>query len=432
MADEEHGGPYYEAFVGQADGIMGTQSQTSQSSGGGDLLPYAEALQVLEGRFQRIPSTEHVPLQQAVGRVLAQEIALDRDEPPVRRSAMDGFALISADGLAARRIVGTYFAGTEGQTCLQHGQAVAVMTGGTVPDGADAVIPVERTTREGEILSIEAVPTPGQHVRKAGEIGVKGRVILNPGQRLRVADLGAIAGCGVDPLLVYARPKVVILATGDEVVPFEAMPKAHQVRDSNRLLAKVQVESFGADVVAHHHVLDQKEALLQAVDQALGIADLVVTIGGVSMGEKDYLPQVFGALEVEQLFHKVDVQPGKPVWAGERGGRFVLGLPGNPVSSFVVLELFGRLLMDRLAGCSVEYPRTMRTARLQGDVRSRARPRFLPGKFTSDLTLTVMPTQEFGSGDWTSLASAEVLLFMEPQQNLSSGDVIHYLPLECH
>ncbi|MDA0666760.1 MAG: molybdopterin molybdotransferase MoeA [Planctomycetota bacterium] len=411
---------------------MGTQSQTSQSSKGGDLLPYAEALQVLEGRLQSIGITQNLPLGECVGEVLAESIALDRIEPPVRRSAMDGFALMSDDGTQPREIVGTYFAGTAGQTPLHAGEAVAVMTGGTVPDGADAVIPIERTSREGNVLHIEEAVVPGQHVRRAGEMGEAGRILLKAGHRLRVPDLGAIAGCGYGTLKVSQKPKIIILSTGDEVVPFDGVPELHQVRDSNSLLSKVQLESFGANVVAQQHLLDEKAALRQGVGDALEQADLVVTIGGVSMGEKDYLPQVFSELGVEKLFHKMDIQPGKPVWAGEKDGHFVLGLPGNPISSFVVLELLGRLIVDRLAGSSAAHPRTMRTATLQGNVRSRRRPRYLPARFTDSPTPTVTPVQESGSGDWTSLAGAEVLLVLEANQTLSSGDVISYLPLECH
>lgn len=411
---------------------MGTQSHASQSSKGGNLLPYAEAVQVLEARLQTICGTQKLPLGEAVGAILAEQICLDRMEPPVRRSAMDGFALLSDDGTQPREIVGTYFAGTAGQTPLVSGQAVAVMTGGTVPDGADAVIPVERTSRSDNVLHIETIPIPGQHVRNAGEMGAAGRVIFEPGHRLRVSDIGALAGCGRDVLQVRQKPKVVILSTGDEVVPYATSPELHQVRDSNRILSKVQLESFGADVIDHQHLLDDKEALLKGVGQALEQADLVVTIGGVSMGEKDYLPQVFAELGVEKIFHKVDLQPGKPVWIGEKDRRFVLGLPGNPISSYVVLELFGRLILERLAGGLANFPRILRNARLQGDLRSRRRPRFLPGRFTTEPIPTVTPIHESGSGDWTSLAGAEILLFLEPNQTLSSGAIIQYLPLECH
>ena len=394
-----------------------------------------------------VQATESVALDDALGRVLAQEVAMDREEPPVCRSAMDGFALRSADGELPRAIVGTYFAGTEGDTQLQEGQAVAVMTGGTVPSGADAVVPVERTSVDGKTLRIDATPSAGQHVRQKGEMGHAGRVLLQPGRRLGAADLGALAGCGVDPVQVFRRPRVVVLATGDEVVPLQQVPEPHQVRDSNRLLAATQLLSFGAEVVAHRHVKDEPELIRAAVDQALQEADFLVTIGGVSMGEKDYLPQVFQECDITQVFHKIALQPGKPVWAGTSDRKVVLGLPGNPISSFVVLELLGRLVVDRLGGSRRSYPRPLRAARLRGAARSRARPRLLPACLSpieaawpgmgedldsggQEVALPQLEIiQESGSGDWTSLAGAEALLYLPPSSQVGDGEVVHYLPL---
>lgn len=427
---------------------MATPRNSTQPSPGQPLLSYAEALRVLEARLESLQvSTETIPLEQCSGRVLAQEIAMDREEPPVCRSAMDGFALRSEDGEGPRQIVGTYFAGTAGDTPLSAGQAVAVMTGGTVPSGADAVIPVERTSVEGETLKIEAAPKAGQHVRQKGEMGHVGRVLLRPGQRLTPSDLGAIAGCGVDPVTVYRQPRVIVLATGDEVVPLQQKPESHQVRDSNRLLAATQLRSFGAEVLEHHHVADEPEALKAAVADALSQADLVITIGGVSMGEKDYLPQVFQDCCVEKLFHKIALQPGKPVWAGATERHVVLGLPGNPISSFVVLELLGRLVIDRLGGCDRHYPRPLRTARMMGSAKCRARPRLLPARLMNpgaawpsstdsvthpdpaDALPNLRVVVESGSGDWTSLAGAEALLYLPPFSSVEDGQAVHYLPL---
>jgi molybdopterin molybdotransferase len=406
------------------------------------LIPYEEALQVLEARFESFfPSTEDLPLGQAVGRVLAMEIVMDRSEPPVSRSAMDGFAMQSGDGISERCIIGTFFAGTPGSEPVGPGQAVAVMTGGTVPPGADCVVPVERTRREGDTLWVEESPSAGQHVRQAGEMGEAGRVLLQPGRCLSEADLGAIAGCGVDPVTVARRPKVVILATGDEVVPFQGVPEAHQVRDSNRLLVAAQLRGYGMEVLHEEHVADVEVELQEAVGRALLQADLLVTIGGVSMGEKDFLPKVFAEAGVERLFHKIDLQPGKPVWAGVKEGCFVLGLPGNPLSSFVVTELLGRFVADRLQGGVIPFPRTMSIGRFHGSQRSGARPRFLAARFclglsSWDQTIAAADNlphlelcSETGSGDWTSLAMADALVFLPPRNTADDGDAVRFLPL---
>ncbi len=396
------------------------------------LLAYEEAVAVLltaaEGRS---PATTRIPLREACGRVLAEDVAMDRAEPPVPRSAMDGFALRSADGAAERRLRGTVYAGTEAFPEVGPGEAVAVMTGGTVPPGADAVVPVEQTRVADGLLRIEAAPAAGQHVRRAGEMGDAGRVLLRAGRRLGPADLGAAAGCGADPVSVTASPRFAVVSTGDEVVPWDTAPAAHQVRDSNRLGSVLQLERAGGTLAHATHLRDEPTVLAAGVEAALAAADLVVTIGGVSMGEKDHLPRVFEQLGVRRLFHGVSVQPGKPVWAGERDGRFVLGLPGNPVSSFVILELFGLPLLERLAGGAPVTPRPLEAGISGSSKRARKRPRFLPADLAvePDGRVLVTARPEAGSGDWTALAGADALLHLPPESAVAPGDPVRFLRL---
>ena len=411
--------------------------ESQEFRGGGaskkPLLAYADALTLLESSCQSfLPPHSPVELPLAVDRVLAAAVALDREEPPVRRSAMDGFALIAADGVMPRAIVGVLYAGTAGLPTIQCGQAMAVMTGGTVPEGADTIVPVELTRHEHSTLRLDRAPQIGQHIRRAGEMGAAGRVILAAGRRLTAGDLGAAASCGVATVQVYDRPRVAILATGDEVVPYTEIPLPYQVRDSNRLATQLQLQGFGAEVVSQQHVPDRNQELMDAVGGALDQADLVVTIGGVSMGEKDFMPRVFAASGVECLFHKVALQPGKPLWAGRRDNTFVLGLPGNPISAFTVLELFGRLLVDRLGGATTTYPRPLRFGTATTALFSHQRPRWLPCKLSGNSAgseLLVTPCQEAGSGDWTSLAYADALLHLPPNSQLHAGARVAYLPL---
>ncbi len=399
---------------------------------GRPLVDLAEALAILlQAAPNTGPTAESVPLTEARGRVLAQAVALDRMEPPVPRSAMDGYAIRSADGTQPREILATVYAGTAEAPPLGRGQAVAVMTGGTVAAGADAVVPVERTHLEDGRLLIDGEVRSGQHVRLAGEMGAAGRVILEPGRRLAPHDLAAIAGCGVDPLQVCSRPRVAVWSSGDEVVSWQEPPAAHQVRDSNRLGVAQRMQMGGGEVVLEGRVADRPEELRQRVSEALDCADLVLTIGGVSMGEKDHLPGVFEALGVECLFHGVAVQPGKPVWAGQRDGRLVLGLPGNPVSAMVVLALLGQPLLDRLCGCPpVEPPLTYLPCRVGAAARARKRERYLPAVLHRDgADVVVTPCHEVGSGDWTSLAGAEVLLRIPSGGRYAAGDPAEYLRL---
>lgn len=404
-----------------------------RSHKGHALLELDQAWSMLLERAQSVsPTAELLALPDCIGRVLAQEVLMDRSEPPVRRSAMDGFALRSADGLEPRQLIGEVFAGTAEAPSLQPGQAVAVMTGGTVADGADAVIPVELTSVEGDLLHIQQQCKAGQHVRKAGEMGAAGRQLLERGKKLTAPDLAAAAGCGADPLQVYSKPVVAVLSTGDEVVPWKTQPEAHQVRDSNRLATCLQAQSAGADVVIEQHVLDRPDALLKAVEDARDQADLLITIGGVSMGSKDHLPDTFAAAGFEKMFHGVSVQPGKPVWVGQsKDGTWAMGLPGNPVSALVVFELLARPLLQVLAGMERPSAMPFEAGVAGGPARAKARVRFVLASIGRDEQgrTVVTPRPETGSGDWTSLAGTEVLMKVPPRSELQPGDAVEFLRL---
>ena len=350
-----------------------------QGRAGSRLLPLCEARELLLREAQPLTREyEPLALDRARGRVLARAVCLDRAEPPVARSAMDGFAIRSADGTEARELLGTIYAGTAGQPVLGPGQAIEVMTGGTVATGADAVIPVEWTRVEAGQLFVEQAMRAGQHVRRAGEMGGIGQEVLAAGIVLDVASLAAAASCGADPVQVHAAPRATVLSTGDEVVAWTEQPAEHQVRDANRLATALQIQAAGGEVLATRRIADDSDRLREAVDAALHGSDLVVTIGGVSMGKKDHLPEVFASLGVEKLFHGVAVQPGKPVWVGRCARGWVVGLPGNPVSSAVMTELLVRPLLRRLAGAEPAPALPLQACRLADAVRTRGRERFSP------------------------------------------------------
>ena len=405
-----------------------------QGREGRPLLPLEEARCRLLTAAQPL-AHDSVPLalDQASGRVLAEPIRLDRAEPPVPRSAMDGFALRSADGTDSRELLGVVYAGTAGRPEIGPGQAIEVMTGGTVAAGADAVIPVEQTRVEDGRLHVTAEVRPGQHVRDAGEMGEAGAVVVPAGVVLRAPMLAAAASCGVDPVQLHPAPRATVLSTGDEVVAWTEQPEEHQVRDANRLATALQLRSAGAEVLATRRVLDQPELLREAVEAALISSDLVITIGGVSMGKKDHLPVIFEELGVEKLFHGVAVQPGKPVWVGQRAGVWVVGLPGNPVSSFVMTELLVRDLVHRLAGTTPQEALPLRACELTAPVRTRGRERFFPASVAmrADGVPQITPHAGRGSGDWTVLARMEALLRVPAQTELEAGAAAHYLPIEC-
>ena len=381
--------------------------------------------------IRRNPSIESCSLVAAYGRRLGQKVSLDRHEPPVSRSAMDGFAVVAADGVGLRSLEDSVFAGTTKLPQVTPGVVAAVMTGGSIPPGADAVVPVEQTERKGEQIMIQRAPQLGAHIRVAGEMGSSGKTVLAPGVRLRAGELAVLAGCGQDPVKVFARPKVHVLATGDEVVPWDAQPNDHQVRDSNRLACMHQVESWGGQVASSARVADDPTALLEAVASCLESGDLVITIGGVSKGDRDHLPEVFAQLGVDRLFHGLSVQPGKPVWMGERNGAFVVGLPGNPVSTFVMMELLAKFLLRALGGGPVRVPR-LEWGCLRGTAQAKKRERFMPATLVvaESGEVQVQPLPGQGSGDWTALAHTRALLHVPSGAALAEGDPVNFVRLE--
>jgi len=396
------------------------------------LIPLAEAYaQLIRAAQPLTTEKEQVALFRAHGRVLAQTVCLDRDEPPVRRSAMDGFAVLSADGVTERVIRGAVYAGTADAPKILPGEAVAVMTGGTVAEGADSVIPVELCKVAGELLQVQSAPVRDQHIRCAGEIGAQGSPVVPAGRRLASASLAAAASCGVDPVQVYSRPRATVISTGDEVVAWSEQPQAHEVRDANRLATALQLEEAGAEVLATRRVADQPAELKRAVVGALAAGDVVVTIGGVSMGDKDHLPRIFAEIGAECLFHGLAVQPGKPVWVGRRGSQWIVGLPGNPVSAWVMAELLLRPLVRALAHHVEAEQLPLQACLVGAALRTRGRERFFPARIEANKQGLAQVTPLFGrgSGDWTVLADAEVLLRVPAHTELQVGDRAHYLRL---
>ncbi|MBL8753280.1 MAG: molybdopterin molybdotransferase MoeA [Planctomycetes bacterium] len=304
-----------------------------------------------------LPS-ERVTLDRAHGRTLAGSIRADTPWPATDRSAMDGFALAAGSGLAvgaSLRVVGDSLAGKPFVGALGDGEAIRIMTGAVVPAGADAVVPVEQTSGfHGERVELRAAVRAGQHIRPFGSELVAGTEVLAAGTVLRAAAIGVLAVLGHTVVEVRRRPVVAIVATGDEVVPADSVPLPHQVRESNSWAAAAQVGECGGEPLRLGVAPDETEALRALLQRALREADVVLTIGGISKGTHDLVQQVLGDLGVRTQFHGLDLKPGKPTFFGlpPDGGRAraVLGLPGNPASSFTVFDLLVRPLLVALLG----------------------------------------------------------------------------------
>jgi molybdopterin molybdotransferase len=329
-----------------------------------ELVDVATARERVLAETRPLPS-ERVELAAALGRVLAVDVTSDVDLPPFDASAMDGFA-VEAGPAAELTVVGESRAGRPAERPVRAGEAMRISTGAAVPDGAEAVVPIESTQAAGRpAVGVEGsvdpgapervrVPTraPGDHIRRAGEDVRAAETVLRAGTRLGPAEVAVLASLGRSEVPCGARPRVIVLVTGDELVAPGAPLGPGQVRDANAYSLAAQAERAGARVVRRDLVGDDLDATVTALAAALEDADVVCVSGGVSVGAHDHVRPALARLSVEQRFWGVALKPGKPTWFGLRGPTLVFGLPGNPVSAMVTFQLFARPALERLAGAS--------------------------------------------------------------------------------
>jgi molybdopterin molybdotransferase len=326
------------------------------------MITVEEALTTILARFKPLPA-ERVPLREAWGRVLAADVVAREAIPPFDNSAMDGYAVRLADCVGATeahpkalRVLGEAPAGRTSGLVVTPGTAVRIMTGAPIPEGADAVVMREETREAPERVEILVEPEPAEHIRRQGEDVARGSTVFEAGELLNPAALGVLASIGVAEVEVVRRPRVALLATGDELVPIEAELAAGQIHDSTGPALEALLTRLGAVPVPLGVARDDRAELVAKVQEATQY-DLLLTTGGVSVGDHDLVKAVLGELG-EMAFWKVNMQPGKPLAFGAVGQTPVLGLPGNPVSSLVAFELFVRPAVRRLQGhARVQRPR---------------------------------------------------------------------------
>jgi molybdopterin molybdotransferase len=319
-----------------------------------ELLTVEQALERVLEHAHPLP-TETVPLEDAFGRVLREPARSAVDLPPFPSSAMDGFALRAAETPGELPIAFRVAAGAAPFGPLPAGAAAGIATGGTVPDGADAVVPVEIVEDRGDRLVVPDASTVGQHIRpRAGDVGA-GDVVVEPGTILGSVQIGALAASGVATLVCSTRPRVAVLATGNELrSPGEALEPG-QIYESNRRMIASALNGSGAEVDVLPVAADDEDSHRAAIERGLQ-ADVLVTSGGVSMGPHDLVRRVAAELGVSEVFWGVAVKPGKPLAFGVRGSTLVFGLPGNPVSSLVGTLLFVRPALLARQGAAHPQP----------------------------------------------------------------------------
>lgn len=400
------------------------------------MLTPSEALARVLSHIPPPSRVEVVPLARAVGRTLACAAVSDVDLPPFEKSMMDGFALSSASlpaGGGTLRVVGEARAGAPFAGAVPPGACVEIFTGAELPAGCDAVEMVEEVQRSGsEARFARGVPL-AQHVQHRAELLAEGATVYLPRRRLSPADLSVLAAVGGDPVPVFARPRVSILTTGDELVPPRERPGPGQIREGNTFFLAGACEALGCTVVRAGILRDEPEALERAFANALDDSDVLITTGGVSVGKYDLVAAAFERLGVEPVLHKVAVKPGKPLWFGKRGKTPVFGLPGNPVSTLLGFELFVRAALVRLAGDdpALEGERIAHGRWLGRDVRGGDRQNNLPVRVRqgADGGLELEPLSFRGSADIVNAARADALAIVPVGGGIQAGERVQFRPL---
>ena len=371
-------------------------------------------------------ATETVALADAAGRVLAEEITADRDYPPFPRSARDGFAVQAADLPGALRVIGEVRAGDAFIGRVNAGEAVEIMTGAGVPEGADAVVMVEHTQRKGDRVKIERGIQSGENFNPRGIEAHGGDVVLSAGVRIGFAEVALLATVGRTGVLVYRRPRVAIVSTGDEIVEAGETPGAHQIRNSNAASLAVQVCRAGGRPEILGVARDNYESTRAQVRQGLE-ADLLLLSGGVSAGKYDLVEKVLAEFGAEFFFDRVLIQPGQPLVFGKAQDKFFFGLPGNPGSTMITFETIARAGLERMQGLQ-EPALPLLRARLARPFRQKpGLTRFLPARLSAD-GATIEPGISHGSGDVAALARCNAFLVTEPDRaEWAAGDDIRAL-----
>lgn len=402
------------------------------------MISVTEALDIILAETKAL-GCESVDIFSALGRVVAEDVLAARPNPPWDNSAMDGYAVRTADvknatkeGPARLRVIYDLPAGAVPQKDIGEGEAVRIMTGAPVPGGADSVVMVEKTDKAGDEEVLVFSPTrEWENIRKAGEDFGPGAVVIEKGSTVRAAEIGMLATIGVPHISVFHRPRVGIISTGDELVDINQAPPPGKIPDSNGYILSALVAETGAEALQYGIARDNKESLKQKLGAAVK-ADIIISSGGVSVGDYDFVKDVLEEMGSTMRFWKVAMKPGKPLAFGVIGGKPAFGLPGNPISSMVAFEQFVRPVLFKLAGRKNIF-RTIFRARLDGDVKIKpGRMNFIRGLLdASGEEFTVKAFTGQGSAMLSTMVKANCYIIVPADcEGFSAGDTVKVQPFD--
>ena len=399
------------------------------------MLTFDEARKIV---FEHLPTpmaAENVPIAEALGRVLAIDIVAGFDIPPYDNSAMDGYAVCAGDTSHAGfknpvslKIVGETAAGGKLGARVESGNCVRIMTGGRIPPGADAIVRVEEAEELQDFVKINKDVVPGRDIREKGEDIHCGKTVLQQGELLKPAHIGLLASLGKAEVPVARKPRVGILATGDELLVITAPPDPEKIYSSNNYAISAQTLDAGGEPVLLGIAGDRENLLRGKIERGLN-CDILVTTGGVSAGKYDIVQKILVGAGVKILFNKVAIRPGKPVVFGTAKGKYVYGLPGNPVSAMVTFELFVRPVIQRMLGSVYPDREEITAVLIEGIKKKSERYHFLRGICTYDgETRKVVTTGSQGSGILSSMGSANCLIML-PEGSKKAGEKVRLILL---
>ena len=383
-----------------------------------------EALQLIDARVSAKP-TELIPIEQALGRTLAAPVTATHNLPPYDNSAMDGYAVNIADAGKEVEVLKTIFAGDNDESRIFRGACTKIMTGAKIPDGTECIVPVEETTeRDGKVLLPEGLKA-GRHIRLCGEDIQKEDALLEAGQRLSAHHITLLASQGISHIKVRQRPRIALFASGSELKMHFEDVASYQLYNTNTPTFMARAQELGCDVRFVGTAEDSLEAIRAHIESALD-SDLIITSGGVSVGDADYTKEAFDAFGFEPFFDKVNIKPGKPTTFGRIGSTLVLNLPGNPLAAALNFELFAQSIILALTGCTDRYLGTIDAAMASDFALKAGRRTLVPGTFDGS---TFTPCEKFAPGMVSPLAKSNGFIMIDESCSLlEAGSVVKVIP----
>jgi len=395
------------------------------------MLTVTEARALVLGTARSL-GTESIPLNQTLGRVSAEPLSADRPLPPFDRITMDGYAVRAVDLTEPKelKLTGCIAAGDKPGLVVEPGCCIQVMTGAPMPAGGDAVIEVESTEKKGTHVLFNRPAKQHENIVPTGSEAQPGQEFFPAGQPVTAQLLAFLASIGKSELTVYRQPQVAVISTGNELVPLGRPPEAYQIRDCNSWSVFGQANELGMPVQSLGIAGDSEEELKEKITAGLATTDILLLSGGVSMGEWDLVPQVLESLGIKKGFHKVKLKPGKPVWFGTGSGKWVFGLPGNPVSVQACFKLFVEPLILALSGHPDPEPQAICLPLNKGIHKRTDRESYVCAQLVvAEGKTWVEEVRLGGSGDFSGLGFSQGMFRFDADIfDLNQGDLVWFVP----